>query len=79
MKIPAHIAAFAVGIVVLILSTIIILQGHAVPTWFTWVGISSVAGGLGIAVPQNLLTALSSTPPPAAPIATVTTSLPPPA
>lgn len=68
MKIPAHVWAFAVAALVLVLSTVLILNGHPVPTWWTYVALSAIAGGLGIAIPPGLITtataAAGAAPPP---------------
>ena len=54
MKIPAHIYAFLLAALVLVLSTVLIATGHAVPTWWTWIGTAAIAGGLGLSIPSSI-------------------------
>lgn len=54
MKLPAHIYAFILAALVLCLSTVLIATGHAVPTWWTWIGTAAIAGGLGLSVPSGI-------------------------
>jgi len=54
MKLPAHIYAFVLAALVLVLSTVLIATGHAVPTWWTWIGTAAIAGGLGLSIPSGI-------------------------
>jgi len=73
MKLPAHIYAFVLAALVLVLSTVLIATGHAVPTWWTWIGTAAIAGGLGLSIPSGITITSGSTTT-SAPASSATTS-----